>query len=569
MPTKHAWWCAALALVAGCAGGIDADPDGPPGACQTTLTRTPLIPEAGDEVVVRALLDAPGVLDYGWTVTWEGAPIPVQTNAPQISFIAAPGVYEVRLDISGPGSCPDEAMEFNARAKNANEATMPFRISSPGLAPFVHTEQVYGGANFTLGALTVPGGAVFKGQVRSGTTGVPAYLRFAPPAEPELAVETFADTNGDFTVTITGQQHVLVIPTSPSLAPRRFVDLAGQNLSVDAGREVTGTVLGPAGGSLAGAVVAVRAGIVPSTLATTTAGGAFALRIDRTDSSHAFDVTPPNGSGLPRLRASLTQAFVLEQPVQVRYAGPAPALRDLAGTLVRRGGAPIAAARVSFVSRVNDAGTVEQGDQAVPATGELRIAATTLASGALPSTRVPARSMAVVVELADGSHAVTSVDLTAGAPSSIDILPAVPITTELRTADGAAIEGATLDAVPAGDLALAGVTSTIRATSGPGGTVNMQLAAGGRYDLYIRDPRLRRGALRFVRSVSPSTVAASYALSRGLIATGRLVHNGTPVGGAAVQIFSGARTGELPIAEGVSEANGRFTLVVPDPGTQP
>jgi hypothetical protein len=121
-----------------------------------------------------------------------------------------------------------------------------------------------------------------------------------------------------------------------------------------------------------------------------------------------------------------------------------------------------------------------------------------------------------------------------------------------------------------GELAQAGVTSSIRARSGAGGQLSASLAAGGRYDLRVHDPVLARGAPRIARDATAQSIAASYALEPGLIATGTLLLQGSPIGGAAVQILCVQCTGldrSRPLAEGTSRPDGSFTLAVPDPGT--
>jgi hypothetical protein len=283
----------------------------------------------------------------------------------------------------------------------------------------------------------------------------------------------------------------------------------------------------------------------------------------------AVDVTPPDGSGLPRLLAQ-APAFALDQSFQISYA--ALALRDLAGATIRRQGAPIAGAKVVLVGSLAGIGTVTAGATA-SASGVVRIAATANGAGVLPATLAPARPLSAVVEAAPNDHAVAAIDLTTGAPAAIDAPPAAAIATELRASDGLTpIAGAVLDAVPAGALALAGVTSSIRARAGPGGQLAASLAAGGRYDLRVHDPVLARGAPRLVPDATAQTIAASYALRPALTATGKLLLQGspTPIGGAAVQLLCSQCTGlerDRPLAEATSDPAGAFTLVVPDPGT--
>ncbi|HET7501429.1 MAG TPA: hypothetical protein VFK02_10515, partial [Kofleriaceae bacterium] len=67
------------------------------------------------------------------------------------------------------------------------------------------------------------------------------------------------------------------------------------------------------------------------------------------------------------------------------------------------------------------------------------------------------------------------------------------------------------------------------------------------------------------------TIALSYQLPPAIRVLGTVKLGGTqPLGGAAIQFLCDACTGlerERPIAEGVSDMAGRFSLAVPDPGT--
>jgi hypothetical protein len=344
-------------------------------------------------------------------------------------------------------------------------------------------------------------------------------------------------------------------------------------IDIGAGTTVTGVVRGPSGTPLAGAKVQLESGKVPSTIGTTAANGTFTVLVEPVlGAAITVDVTPPAGSGLPRLTAQSQTMFDLAQPVQVAYAGNLMT-RDLAGATIRRGGAPVANAKVVLVGGVPAAGSVTAGGGAVAASGVVRVAATASAAGVLPSTLAPARALSAVVEIVANDYAVTSIDLTAGVPATIDAPPAVLVATQLRDPQDAPIAEVVLDAIPAGALALAGVTSSIRARSGPNGALAASLAAGGRYDLRVHDPQRARGAPLLVADVAAQGVAAAYSLRRALKVSGHLVLSGspTPVSGASVQILCSLCSGierSRPLAEGTSAPDGAFILAIPDPGVQ-
>ncbi len=591
-PARRAALALAAAGLAACGMGSDVGPGdddggtpdaGPP--CSVFVSFEPMSPIASPSTVVRAnatVSSAPGVLDYAWTVMFEGAAVavtPAQADRSAITFPATePGVYAVQLGVGGGGGCPTVQAPLNVLAPGANQALYRLRITPPPSAdvpPFEKLVAVAGGANFTFGTSALDPGVLAAGNVRSGGAGVAAYLRLMPAAAKEAAVEMFTDAAGGFAARLLGQSHdVIAIPTAPGHAPRLIEDWHPSTPAIDvgAGATVTGVVRGPAGGPLAGAKVQLRVGDVPSTLATTTAAGAFSLQVEPDPGAViAVDVTPPAGSGLPRLLAQSTTMFDLAQPFQIDYAGSL-ALRDLAGATVRRQGAPVPGARVIVVGTLAAVGTVTAGGAPAAASGSVRITATASGAGVLPSALAPARSLSAVVEAAPGDHAVTAIDLTSATPAVIDAPPAVPIATQLRRPDGTPIAEAVIDAVPAGALALAGVTSVLRARSSAGGQLTANLAAGGRYDLRVHDPVHARGAPVTQAGVTAQTIAASYTLGVALIGTGKLLLQGspTPVGGAAVQLLCTQCTGlerSRPVAEGTSRPDGEFTLVVPDPGT--
>ena len=589
---------AALALAAAAAGlaacGLGdlgpIDPDGgmhdAPPSCSAFVSFEPMSPVASPATVVRAnatVTGAAGVVDYTWTVTFGVAAVatsPAQADGSAITFPAPqPGVYDVRLEVGGVLGCPTVHAPLNVLAPGANQALYRLRVTPPAstsVPPFENIVPISGGASFTFNTVSLDPGLIAAANVRSGGTGVAAYLRLMPVAARDAATELFTDSAGGFNTRLLGQAHdVLAIPAVPGYAPRLVESWPPGSSVIDVGPgvTVTGVVRGPGGAPLAGAKVQLRIGEVPSTLATTAAvTGAFSLQVEPDPGAViAVDVTPPAGSGLPRLFAQSTTMFDLAQPFQIDYAGTL-ALRDLAGATVRRQGAPVAGAKVVVVGTLAAVGTVAAGGAPASASGVVRVAVTASGAGVLPPALAPARALSAVIEAAPGDHAVTASDLSSQAPASIDAPPAVAIATQLRRPDGTPIAEAVLDAVPAGALALAGVTSAVRARSGTGGGLATSLAAGGRYDLRVHDPVHGRGAPVAAAGVTAQMIAASYTLGRALIGDGKVVMQGspTPVGGASVQLLCTGCTGlerNRPVAEATTRPDGGFTLVVPDPGT--
>jgi hypothetical protein len=204
------------------------------------------------------------------------------------------------------------------------------------------------------------------------------------------------------------------------------------------------------------------------------------------------------------------------------------------------------------------------------ASGQVRIAATTDAAGALPRTLVPVGPLVAVIEVGPGDLAVTAFDTSGGAPASLDAPPRQLITTAVTDASAAGLPGAVIDLVPTGALAMA-AAPVLRLTAGEGGTIAAALPAGGHYQLRFQDP-LGRGAPMVVADRPITAIASSYLLPAAIRLQGTLLRDGKlALPGASVLLLCSACTGldaALPLAAAVSDADGRFALAVPDPGTR-
>ena len=569
---------------AGCAANGDAftGPDGGSGSgsggCAISLTATPMEPVAVVHLQVTSqIAGAFGVLSYTWRVLANGAPIaflPVhQNDSTAIEFTATtPGVYAVTLDVDGSDPpCAQGSATINVGAPGALTEFLRLRVVpsvADGGPPFEKVIQVKGGATADLGTQQIDLGAAVTAQVDGPGGGMPAYLRFSPGGTPDAFVEGFSDMSGAAQLRLLIAPYaVLVVPSAPGVAPRGFTGwLFGDTLTLDAGSPITGTVRDPSNAPLAGATVRLVLDGVPSTLATTAADGSIALRAATPAVNVTVDVLPPVGSGLPRLSAT-SQTFDLGVPLQVRYAANV-VLSDLGGTVVQQLGAPLAGVRVTVVGSLATVGMVTAGRSTV-ATGEVRIVATTRATGALPPTRVPNGPLAAVVEFAPGKRAVVALDTSAGVPATLDAPPLVLITTAALDNHGGALAGATVDLVPTGALALASAP-TVRLPAMTAGAIATELPVGGRYELRFQDPVGRAGPL-VVADRAITAIAQSYRLPPAVVLQGALERGGMAMPGAAVQILCYSCTGIArgkPLVETVSDAAGRFALAVQDPGTR-
>ncbi|MBS1122339.1 MAG: hypothetical protein H6Q90_4567 [Deltaproteobacteria bacterium] len=548
--------------------------------CQASITFDPADPIASADTPVRAIGhvdNAPGVQTYTWHVFRGTTEIPFQPEQgdfSQISFPSpTPASFTVYLKVTVPGSlfCPEASGVVTSIVPGANDIEMRLHVVPPAGEAGLPIDQrviVKGSGPTTLPDIVLDSGIIVTGSVNDGATGIPAYLRFLPRSK-EAFVESFSDGTGAFSARVPNLSHdVLVIPTAAGFAPQLIKNWMPQSdLVIVSGLAISGVVRDPANAVLVGAKVQLTIDGVPSTLATTNTLGAFTIRAvpGAAGSTVRFDVSPPATAGLPRLAASST-TFDLAQPVTVRYAASL-STRDLAGTTVRRAGAALAGAKVSLVGTLPLVGTVTAGVSA-NATGEVRLTASTDGTGALPTLRAPATALTAVVEPAPGDLAVTAIDLSTGVPSSINAAAMQAVNTVVHSPASGLLEGVTLDAIPLGALQLAGANA-IRATSNASGAITTSLAAGGHYELRFSDPG-GNGAQLVVPDVTAPAVAASQTLLGAVQVNATIRNSGGLVSTAAVQLLCSACTGLVrsrPVAEGTSGIDGKFSLAVPDPGT--
>ncbi len=121
------------------------------------------------------------------------------------------------------------------------------------------------------------------------------------------------------------------------------------------------------------------------------------------------------------------------------------------------------------------------------------------------------------------------------------------------------------DQVPVGPLALAGAP-TIRRVAGDNGDLTIALAPNANYNLRLSDPNGNRGALAVIEDADV-TLAGQLRLEKATTVNGT-VKGPDSVPGAIVQFLCASCTGierSRPIAEGITKADGTFSLAVPNP----
>lgn len=575
-----------IVLALGCAGDIGESPgdDGgfpDAGHCTVFLTFDPTNAIAAPETKVRAIAHvsgALGVLAYTWTVRYEGAIVPTQladADGAAVWFDAPnAGVYDVMVDVSS-NLCPTGQATYNVGVAGGATTQVRLRVTPPPTMQAPPSERlvlVTGGASFDLGTVVVDTGVLATGSVFVPSGDGTAYLRFIPLGAADAYVEAYADAGGSYQARVLNQPHdVLIVPRDPNVAPVRVRNwLPGTFLQpLGSSVVVQGTVRGPDDAPIANANVQLMSDGVPSTRGTTSSTGAFTLLVAEgfEDGEVTVEVTPPPATGLPRLVAT-SATLDLDQPLAVRYATTL-ARRNIGGATVRRGGSALPGAKVTVTGTISAAGTITAGT-AASARGEVRVVATTNASGALPSALAPAVPLSAVVAVNAGDHAVAPFDLTTALPSTIDAPATQTITTQLQGPTGTPLAGAVLELAPIGALAMAGATP-VRAVAGSNGAVTARVASGGRYELRAVDPA-GRAAPVVVLDVGAATIVATYTLGPAIEISGTLLQSGSsvPVGRAALQLRCTGCSGidrTRSLAEGTSGPSGEFAIAVRDPGT--
>ncbi|HTM21382.1 MAG TPA: carboxypeptidase-like regulatory domain-containing protein [Kofleriaceae bacterium] len=590
--------CLALLTLLSCGGGASGDDDsdaGPPG-CSMVITVNPALPQVGDTVDIDGAIttfNLAGVESYTFTVTYADQPVTLDERDPfdgsRMSFTATDaGPYRVILggDVAGT-SCVDDDITVNVTNPGANVASYRFRFLPAAGQPAPAQErtfEIYGGAAFELGDIGLDNGVAVDGSVEDGIgAAVPGYLRITPQSGIGDPVEAFADGAGGFTTRVAAGDHDVLLVPDGDLAPAALDGVTASSLAslvVPDGDALSGVVQDPAGDPLPGAQVSLRIDGVPSTIATTDGGGAFTVQ------AHAGGVTtvsvvPPAGSGLPQLDLPASAALVAASgtPLTIRYAASLTSRSVTLGVRQQNGTSAAPGATVIWIAGpLAAAGTVTPGaGSPLAAVGSVRASAIADGGAQLTGLVLPETGYTALVLPASpgagGQPRIATVDLSSGqaTPATLSLAAAGTVTGQV-TAGGAALAGAEVRATPRGVLANQPVASAA-ATTDAGGAFSLPLAGGGEYELAVL-PRVRTSARALVDVTAPaaggSLPLAAVDLQAALRVGGVVTIGGIAnAGGVAVQVYCtdcSASAALRPIAEGVTDATGRFVLSVPDPG---
>ncbi|MCE9574249.1 MAG: carboxypeptidase-like regulatory domain-containing protein [Deltaproteobacteria bacterium] len=562
-------------IITGDAGIFDAPPSC---AINVTFSLPPghAEPIAGDIIQATGLVtNGPAFLQPVWQVKHNGVtttPPAIDDHGLVVQFtVDEAGVYEVVFAPDNLGACSAWDMPLNVKAAGANSAPWRLRVvpSTGAAPPQEQIIRVSGGAPAALGTIVLQPGSAADGHLLDGSAApVAAALRFEPDATPDLPVEASAGNDGAFHVRVqNGPHHVLVVPIDATRAPARLPwNALTPDLTLPSSDLISGTVRAPDDSPVAGARVVLTIAGVPTTVATTDASGAWSVRGHR-GGTVAVTVAPPAASGLPRLEVT-GAALDLAQPVAIHYA-PGLATTDLGGAVVRAGAVAAPGARVSFVGPVAAAATITAGTT-VTAGGRIQLSAVANGAGVLPPTRVPAIAQRAVIATTPTVFAVVALDPTS-APATIDAPGLVSLTGTITDASGAPRANARVLVTPTGDLGAATMIPAAAITDASGGFA-IQVAPGGHYALAATDPAL--ALARVDRPDVTGGALGAVALGPALPLSATIQVAAQPGGlvGAAVSLLCATCTGvdrTKPVAEGVTDIAGGFSMAVPDPGVAP
>jgi hypothetical protein len=548
----------------------------------------------------------PGNFTWVWTATFaDGTPVPVTMVGVTPSLVEMPidqpGSYTIEVMLDGSLPCEGRRTVVAARA-GGKLASFRFRFVPPSDGDPVQEQevQVVGGTPSGGNVIVLEAGTLVPIDTRDATTGqpAPAYVRFTDPSS-GLVFETRAGTSaGAAEVRLPSATfQVLVVPDgdlAPTLlAGKRPSDLAGMGaLALARGEPVSGTV-SDAHGPVAGAHVVLRAGALPSTMATTGAAGTFTLHA-AAGSTYAATVTVPlagaasagagaadggvgTDPGAPMLDAMLPDTDGISVPqggvagVDVTIGNYTPAALDL--KLMSAQGSVEAGTHALVKSLAVDGLVMfAVGGQTRPASTYARADLVPAADGSLSAANLPPAAYDVtVVPGPDMPDAITATALTL--PLTGTTPQALPLSQKVS------MSGRLLPTVSAGNIALTAIDRTgdlpfaIPGATGADGMFAIAVSPNRKYALLAR-PGPNGALAPAVFTPIDTSMPISEQMPPALLYAGQVrdhsAVNGSP--STLVQVFclegtAGCNDPSTALAETVTASDGTFSLSLPDPGT--
>jgi hypothetical protein len=343
-------------------------------------------------------------------------------------------------------------------------------------------------------------------------------------------------------------------------------------LQLDAGEPLTGVVVTSAGVAVPGATVAVGAGGLPASLATTDLDGRFATAI-RPGGALSIVVIPPASTGLARMAVSDSLGLMPPAAGDVELRLPDVPAQAVDARVIDQTGDPLPNARVTFLSATAiGSGSITIDGAVTSIQGQGRLTVVADAAGDLPALVLPAATYDVVVDPIDvAGEAVTrlDLDLTGAPPGEVTLQTEATVPVSVRVIAAATsvdVVGAKIHAVP---KTLLGVQAgrSVTATS-PGNAIDLELARDVTYDLVVIPPR-GAGVALARRAISPGAEAAVIVgLQPAIELEGKVLYpSGAGQPGVRVEAYCTSCTPAdvLPSAETTTTAGGEFVLAIPSP----
>ena len=601
------------------AASFDAAPGGGPFSCAITLqalmpTRTDGLP-AGEGNIFRMGATASGAAVpakpvWHWKVTHEsGAVIPFNGVDGEPAAIDFPtvkeGVYTVLVDLVGISNCVGTgAVRAVAPAKRSVEFFL--RVTPPagqGLAVLETDVVVQSDQPIIKGLEFESPPPVGHVDPHEGMDALPAFFVQISSPTSTARYEAYLDTRVsrpffDAPLIRGNSYNVLIVPDnlvgSTPRAPIVFRNLswdafASTSFQVDPGMAIAGKVFSSTG-PLDKSRVRLRDELLPSTVGTTDANGAY--RLQTRGGRFEARVVPPPSSGLPEAQLPRSAGIVIPEVgglngnLDFTYAA-LPMTRLVLTVQKSDGQVPEKPVNVLLQTLQGQLGNVGKftvaGQDSIAVDGVVRIVQDTAAGGSLTIAKLPRAHYRVVISPPDnllGDSAITTIedlDLTGAGPTITRIAP---------LSKRGRITGRLLPATTAAGLMVRVVDAAedgVRRN-----TIIVPVAADGHFEfasdpqrlyrLFVEPPadrRVPRLTLDPVRATTPAvqfdaTLPARLSLSGVAVVTGQV-----PLRGAIVQVFCRGSapacvdrsaadvSNTLPIDEALTGADGRYELGLP------
>jgi hypothetical protein len=576
------------------AGAADASGKADGGAQLCSVVLSPVAPArwinipVGKPIRVHAEITGmpPTPVTWRWSVMFQGEWKMLAANGAEADVpLDRKGQYTIRAEAASWCSGTAQALAVDPAETSADYWVRAVPPSSLALPTEVIVTVPPGKSVVRPIALTRGWMVALDPQGESGVA-VPSYLRITSRTRPPIDGHT-----GDrpFMVMLDKgvSYDVLVIPDgalaagAPSLPPDVLqipVLLPNPPLVLRQGVPISGQLTGPHG-ALVGGRVLLRAAALPSTLGVSGADGRFALAA-RAGSFAALLVPPPD-SGLLQARLPEGSVVVDRGPVSLdfRWQPLAALALDLA---VRSPDGATALAGVTArleSDAVPAVGTLTiDGGSPLDGTGLIRVEAVTDARGIAHFSELPA-ALYTVTLLPAGGGAVTTAPLDLGqATGQVARMVRLgrPLDVAGRLVPASLGAGATVVAVDPGADPARPVPAAI---ADPSGVYRLAVDPGRQYRLFV-EPSPARGLARIALGAvagDADVPLADHRLPAGVAITGTATVDGVAAGGILVQAYclgeppdckgpaSPTTESMRPVAEAVTDRDGSFRLVVPDP----